>query len=366
MAFITNHLKLALTLSACLFSYAIPAFAEDVEWEKSNEQGVQALRDGRLDEAETILKETEEKLVEAGHQDKDLATVKGHMAEVYEKQGKHAEAEAYYKEAIGLRQDVVGDDLTTARSMVNLARMYESERKYDLAAEQYNKAGVIIDKEMGTGYTARHQSDIVNWLSNGAEKDEVVPKHVTNQAENIEKKLGADHPDSAEHLNKIGDFYREQGKYAQAEELYKQSADPLKEPKDAAAAERYTDLASLYQHKGNMEEAQKYFEKAEAILEQSEAGLDKRGSTFNKMAHFYEASGNNEKAEKYYKDALEAREQFSEEKSLFDNKPVEKPIAETLTDYAKFLHKVGKDDAADKLDSRAHDILDTLKTESGK
>lgn len=349
----------ALAMTLCIM--VLPsAKAEDQQWEKMNEQGIQALKENNFADAEAIFKQAEERLTDAGHQEKDLATIKGHIGEVYEKQGKFAEAEAYYKEAISLRQEAVGDDLTAARSMVNLARMYELERKFDLAAEQFDAAGKIIDQTMGTQYTSRSPADIVNWLRN-ADKDEVVPKHVTTEAESIEKKAGGDHPDAANRINSMADFYREHGKFDQAEELYKRAADPVKEPQDAAAAERYTDLASLYQHKGNMEEAQKYFEKAESILENSEAGLDKRGSAFNKMAHFYEAKGDNEKAEKYYKDALEAREQFSEDRSLFENKPVEKPIAETLTDYAKFLHKVGKDEQAGKLDARAHDILDSLK-----
>lgn len=342
----------------------LAAQAETPEWEGLNERGLQAVKDNDLEGAESIFKQAEEKLVAGGHQDADLATVKHHMAEIYEKQGKYQEAEAYYKEAIQLRQENLGDDhLLTARSMVNLARMYEKERKFDNAAEEYNKAGAIIDKSMGAQFPGvRAPADLVNWVTE-AEKAEKVPAHATLGADKLEQRHGANHPEAANQLNNLGDFYRAHGKFDQAEEMYKRSADidPIKEPNDPAAAQRYADLAAMYQHKGRLEEAEQYFEKAQAALESSEATLDKRGTTYNKMAHFYEAKGDNEKAEKYYKEALDAREQFSDDKKFSDNRNADKPVAETLSDYAKFLHKVGKNEAADKMDDRAHDILESLK-----
>lgn len=364
LAEIHNLLRQTAALGLCLFITVAPICAEDTQWEQMNEQGLKAIKDNNLEEAETIFKQAEEKLTNSGHQDADLATVKHHMAEIYEKQGKYQDAENYYKEALQLRQENLGDDsLLTARTMVNLGRMYEKELKMNEAADTFNKAGVIIDKSLGGQYPGIGQpADLVKWLDNQAEKEDKVPSHATKQADRLEKQHGANHPEASDKLNNLGDFYRAHGKFDQAEELYKRAAysNPLVEHSDPAAAKRFVDLATLYQHQGRMDEAEKYFERAESLLESTNAPLDKRGSTLNTMARFYEAKGDNEKAEQFYKDALEAREQFAEEKP-FGGKSTEKPVAETLTDYAKFLHKIGKEDAADKLDTRAHDILDSLK-----
>ena|GEM_PF-6450970 len=361
------RLQPAATVALCLLiSVCLPSRADNVEWEQMNEQGLKAMKENNLEDAESIFKKAEEKLAESGHQESDLATVKHHLGELYEKQGNFKDAETYYKEAIELRKESLGEDnLLTARSMVNLGRMYEKERKFDDAAEQFNTAGVIIDKSMGAQYPGvRAPADLVNWISDGVEKDQKVPTHATFEADNLQKKHGDSHPGAAEKLNDLGEFYRAHGNFDQAEELYKRATDlnPGQEPTDPAAAKRFVDLASMYQHQGKIEEAEKYFAKAESVLESSDAGLDKRGTTYNKMAHFYEAKGENDKAEKYYKEALDAREKFSDEKQLFENKGAEKPIAETLSDYAKFLHKVGKDEKADKMNARAHDILESLET----
>lgn len=347
-------------------AFFLPVQAEPSEWEKLNEQGLQDFKDNNLDQAEASFKQAEEDLTQRGHQEANLATVKNHLGELYEKQGKLQEAENYYKEAIELRQESIGGDHPlTARTMINLARLYEKEGKNEGASQQYANAQGIMEKSLGGDHpTIGTTANIIDWAASGIDKDEKVPPHVTKEANRIEKNQGEGHPDAGNKLNAMGDFYRAHGQFDQAEELYKRSTNVDSEtlPTDPTAAKRYTDMATMYQHQGRMDEAEKYFQRAGAILDKSEdIGLDNRGTTLNKMANFYEAKGDNETAEKYYKGALEAREQFSEEKQLLDNKGVEKPVAETLTDYAKFLHKIGKDEAADKLDTRAHDILDSLK-----
>jgi tetratricopeptide (TPR) repeat protein len=98
-------------------------------------QGVQALKAGRLDEAETAFRRV---LQQGGHQ----AYVHNNLAIVYQQQGKHAEAVAECREAIRLDPGYSPPRIVLGGSLLALGRVAE-------ATAELERAVKLLPKERG-------------------------------------------------------------------------------------------------------------------------------------------------------------------------------------------------------------------------
>ena len=108
------------------------------------------------------------------------------------------------------------------RSLNNLAELYRAQGRYADAEPLYKR--VIGDKGKSLG---PDHPDVATSLNNLAES---VPSPrslcrcravVQAVAGDMRKSLGPDHPDVATSLNNLAVLYRHQGRYADAEPLYK-------------------------------------------------------------------------------------------------------------------------------------------------
>ena len=90
-----------------------------------------------------------------------------------------------------------------------------------------------------------------------------------------EKQLGPDHPDVAGSLNNLAILYADQGRYAEAEPLYRRSL-KIREAKlgpdhpDVAAS--LNNLAILYQSQGRYAEAEPLYRRSLKIREKRSSG----------------------------------------------------------------------------------------------
>jgi tetratricopeptide (TPR) repeat protein len=102
-----------------------------------------------------------------------------------------------------------------------------------------------------------------------------------------EQALGPTHPDVATSLNSLGLLYHDQGRYAEAEPLY-QRAIALREqalgPTHPTVAQSLNGLAVLYQEQGRYAEAEPRFKQALMISEKT-LGLDHPKSGHMRLVH---------------------------------------------------------------------------------
>ena len=119
-----------------------------------------------------------------------------------------------------------------------------------------------------------------------------------------EKALGPDHPDVGDSLNNLAELYRAQGRYAEAEPLYKRSlaiAEKALGPDHPDVGAALNNLAALYEAQGRYAEAEPLYQRSLAICEKA-LGPDHPdvGTALNNLAVLYQAQGRYAEAEPLY------------------------------------------------------------------
>ena len=213
-----------------------------------------------------LLKDEHEKCF--GKQNLETFTSMSYLALLYQYQGKYADAEPLYKDALAGYQKAFGHEHPdTLTSMDNLALLYRYQGKY-ADAEPLNKDALA-------GY---------------------------------QKALGHEHPDTLTSMSNLALLYQYQGKYADAEPLYK---DALAGYQKALGHEHphtltsMSNLALLYQYQG------KYAD-AEPLNKDALAGYQKALghehphtlTSMSNLALLYKSQRKYTDAEPLYKDAL--------------------------------------------------------------
>jgi CHAT domain-containing protein len=164
-----------------------------------------------------------------------------------------------------------------------------------------------------------------------------------------EKALGAGHPDVALTLNNLANVYDNQGKYADAEGLYKRAL-AIREKalgKDhPQVANSLIGLAGVYADQAKYADAEGLYKRALAIKEKA-LGKDhpEVARTLNNLAIVYESQGKYADAEGLYKRALAIKE-----KALGKDHP---DVALTLNNLAIVYEAQGKYADAEGLHKRA-------------
>jgi len=167
-----------------------------------------------------------------------------------------------------------------------------------------------------------------------------------------EKSLGSAHPDVASSLNNLASLYQHQGKYDDAEPLFKHAL-VIREKSLGSAhpdvASSLNNLASLYQHQGKYDDAEPLFKRALEISEISLGSAHPSVATnLNNLALLYQHQGKYDDAEPLFKRALEISEI-----SLGSAHP---DVASSLNNLASLYKAQGKYDDAEPLYKRALEI----------
>ncbi len=123
-----------------------------------------------------------------------------------------------------------------------------------------------------------------------------------------EKALGPEHPRVATSLNNLANLYRAQGKSAEAELLVKRSLaiwEKILPPDDLSVAPGLNLLGFLYSRQGKYAEAEAILKRSLAIREKTLGPEHPRfASTLSDLASLYYLQGNYAEAEPLYKRAL--------------------------------------------------------------
>ncbi len=230
---------------------------------------------GRYAEAEPLyVQALEIRQSELGDRHPDTATSLNNLAELYRSQGRYAKAEPLLVQTLEIRQSELGDrHPDTATSLNNLAGLYESQGRYAEAEPLYVQALEIKKTELGDHhpYTATSLNNLAGLYSSQCRYAEAEPLYV--KALEIRKtELGDHHPYTASSLNNLAGLYESQGRYAEAEPLYVQALEIRKTElgdRHPSTAASLNNLASLYFNTDRLAEAAALMVEALRILEEA-------------------------------------------------------------------------------------------------
>lgn len=229
-------------------------------------------------------------------------------------QRKYDEAVAYAERALNVATHTFGDEHpNVARSLNNLATVYQSLGKYALAQPPYERALEIYEKSLGKNhYQVAISLDNLAELHRSQGKYADVERLYKRSFAIYEMVLGKNHPDVAQSLTNLADLYRHQREYSKAEPLYiraLQMQEAALGNEDPTVARTLTNLAELYTAQGRYSESEPLYQKALEITERAFGRNHPRAATsLNNLAGLYRAQGKYSASEPLYQRALEIHE----------------------------------------------------------
>jgi CHAT domain-containing protein/tetratricopeptide (TPR) repeat protein len=235
---------------------------------------------GRYAEAAPLYKRTVTILEKAlGPDHANVGTALNNLAELYKSLGRYAEAEPLLNRAIAIREKALGPEHPdVAQSLNNLAGFYFAQRRYAEAEPLLKRALAMRESALGPEH-----SDVGQTLNNLAFLYRAQGRYAEAQplykrtVDILEKALGTEHPSVATALNNLAELYRAQGRYAEADPLYKRSLTIREsalgsEHPDVAAS--LDNLAELSLAQRNWAQAAAYWQGATKVIERrAERGL---------------------------------------------------------------------------------------------
>jgi tetratricopeptide (TPR) repeat protein len=309
------------------------------------------------------------------------------LALVYADQRKYGEAEELYKRALAVREQALGTTHpAVGQTLNNLARVYRDQGKYGDAERLYKRALMVREQALGPSHpdVAATRSDLAAVPSEQGrhEEEETKAEGVTpaaaqalhsrglaawregkySEAEGLYKRalaireqaLGASHPDVGTTLNNLALVYRAQGKYGEAEGLLKHALVTREQALGAshpAVGQTLTNLANVYRDQGRYGEAEGPLKRALAITENAKGTNHPDVAwTLTNLALLYWRQGKYGDAEALHKRALAIREQV-----LGESHP---GVADSLNYLALVYWTQGKYSEAEGLYKRALAILE--------
>ncbi|XP_069118640.1 kinesin light chain-like isoform X6 [Argopecten irradians] len=204
---------------------------------------IQYASQGRYEVAVPLCKQALEDLEKtSGHDHPDVATMLNILALVYRDQGKYKEAANLLNDALGIREKTLGyDHPAVAATLNNLAVLYGKRGKYKEAEPLCKRALEIREKVLGKDHpdVAKQLNNLALLCQNQGKYEEVrtynlallcknqgkyeeVEQYYQRALDIYEGKLGPDDPNVAKTKNNLASAYLKQGKYKQAEALYKE------------------------------------------------------------------------------------------------------------------------------------------------
>jgi CHAT domain-containing protein/Tfp pilus assembly protein PilF len=278
---------------------AIPQSAELQEAERLNQQVIQLYQQGNYPEAislaERVLELREKAL---GRDHPEVAKSLNNLAALYNLRGNYTKAEPLLQRAIAILEKSLGPDHPLlAASLDNLAQLYQGRRQYDEAAPLFERALEIREQALGSEHP-----EVAKGLNNLAvlyfiqrRYGEAEPLYQRLLAIN-ERVLGPEHPDLATSIHNFGNLYRLQGKLEKAEPLFKRALairEKVLGPQHPLVATSLSSLGILYNVRGDISSAAEFFKRGLAVEEDNIALNLGIGSQSSKRQYMDTLTGTN-------------------------------------------------------------------------
>ncbi|WAN69595.1 tetratricopeptide repeat protein [Moorena producens JHB] len=275
-----------------------------------------------------------------GEEHPSVATSLNDLAGLYSSQGRYQEAEPLYQQALQLNKRLLGEEHPdVAESLNDLAVLYLIQGQYQQAEPLLQQALELRKRRLGADHP--HVATSLNnltalYLIQGQYQQ---AEPLLQQALELRKRrLGTDHPLVATSLNNLAALYDKQERYQQAEPLYRQALELRKRRLGAEhplVATSLNNLAGLYFSQGQYQQAEPLYRQA-LELKKRRLGADHPhvATSLNNLAALYDSQGRYQQAEPLYRQALELRK-----RQLGADHP---HIALSLNNLAELYHAQGK------------------------
>ena len=140
-------------LVACLFVVSTAAFSAESRWEEYREAGNVALKHGHLEKAARLFTAALEEAEQFGSRDPRLARSLVDLARVYDAQGQTTDADRLYKRALAIAEKDAGKgDPELAAIIESLADRALAQGKPADAERLYKRALAIWEKALGKSH----------------------------------------------------------------------------------------------------------------------------------------------------------------------------------------------------------------------
>ncbi|GCE58287.1 tetratricopeptide repeat protein [Microcystis aeruginosa] len=246
--------------------------------------------------------------------------------------------------------DIPNPEDNLIQVFLGLALFYKGQGEYDLAAVTLTKCCEEIQSRLGENHpsvaTSVNNLALLYQCQGRYTEAESLYKHSLSLREQL---LGENHLDVAQSLNNLVVLYEYQGRYAEAEPLCKRCLSLIEQllgENNLYFATSLNNLAGLYCSQGRYAEAEPLYKRSLSLIEQllGENNLYFANS-LNNLALLYKYQGKYAEAESLYKRSLSLIEQL-----LGENHP---SVATSLNNLAKLYEFQGRYAEAEPLYVRA-------------
>lgn len=334
---------------------AFLGFVEDYQknYFQDDEKYTETIR--KLSYAETVMRDVCGKKCT-----KQLGRILDNVGGAYWRVGQYEKAHDHYIKALLMKEKLLGrDDISTAATYNNIARVYQDQGDYPNAREYYKKALTVFELNgehlsiatalNNIGLVYKDMGDTLNAL-----------EHIERAMKIREAELGRDATPTATTYNNIGLIYQDMGKLNDALSFF-EKAMKIREEKSGknhlATAIIYNNIGRVYRKLGQLSQAHNYYKQALSIFcEKLGDTHPSTATTYNNIAGVYKDEGHTTQALEYYEKA-----RFIREEKLGEEHP---RTAETYHNMAIIQYELGNHAAAKGLFLRALKIF-LIKLEEG-
>ncbi len=182
--------------------------------------GLNALDEGRFEDAFTLLKKDLDDAKKTGKEDAKLGNAINNFGELYRRLSRFEQAELYFKGAATIAVKI-SDKTLEAAAKNNLGLVYFAQGKFAEAIKITEEALKIREKLFGAE-SAEYATTLDNLaLANAGNKNFVKAEELTKKALAIfEKKKGISDSDTSIATNNLASYYKAQKKFDEVIKLY--------------------------------------------------------------------------------------------------------------------------------------------------
>ncbi len=208
-------------LMVILAAAALPARAQQGDWEQAMAAGERALGERDFARAEAQFQAALEQAESFGATDPRKVETLVRLARLYRSQGDFAKPETLYREALRMAERALGSENPAfARYLDEVGRYYHTRRRHEQAADYYKRAFAIRVRTLG-----REHADVAESINNLAiiyenaaqfTKAEVYYEHALAIRE---KALGPDHLDTVATLEHFARLLHKMRRGAEAQSM---------------------------------------------------------------------------------------------------------------------------------------------------
>jgi CHAT domain-containing protein/Tfp pilus assembly protein PilF len=243
---------------------------EGAELLKAVQEGQQAVREARYEEAEKQLRRALELSEGLFGQNENWAVILHNLGVTYHNQGRISEAEQAYGRILEWRDEVPGrDHADMGVTFQNLGSIYYDQARFAEAQTVVERALKEQREKLGPDHadTLVSQAALGTILQAQGRYAESEPL-LTDAVERIGRSLGPDHEHMLSTLNSLGVLYRKMGRIAEAEKLLRRALEGRRRKFGSDHPDTLNSLDGL----GALLRQEKRYREAEPVLQLAAAG----------------------------------------------------------------------------------------------